>query len=60
MIMTTLECIRRSEVFLAPPKYSFRSATGTSHNRDLKAVMKKGTAGTPLTMLSAMNGRGIV
>ena len=60
VIMTTLECIKRSEVFLAPPKYSFRSAMGTSHKRPLNALTVKATAGAPLKMLSNINGRGIV
>ncbi len=39
VIMTTLECMLRSEVFLAPPKYAFRKYTAISHGAIFKIVL---------------------
>lgn len=57
--MTTLECIKRSEVLLAPPKYSLRITTRTTHGRILRTETANGMEEMPPKMASAMRGMGM-
>ena len=57
--MTTLECIKRSEVLLAPPKYHFITHVRTTHGSAFSIGIANGTASTPLKTTSANSGIGI-
>ena len=57
--MTTLECIKRSEVLLAPPKYHFNTHVRITHGSAFSIGRAKGTASTPLKTTSAKRGIGI-
>lgn len=57
--MTTLECIKRSEVLLAPPKYHFSTHVRTTHGSAFSIGTANGTASTPLKTTSANSGIGI-
>jgi len=60
VIIITLECIRRSEVLLAPPKYNLRSHVRTSQGRVFSIGIAKGMEETPLNSTSASSGIGIM
>lgn len=57
--MTTLECIKRSEVLLAPPKYILRIMTRTIHGKILRAETANGIEEMPPKMASAIKGIGM-
>ena len=57
--MTTLECIKRSEVLLAPPKYHFSTHVRTTHGSAFSIGRANGTASLPLKTTSANRGIGI-
>lgn len=58
--MTTLECISRSEVLLAPPKYNLSTTMRISHGRALRIWIANGIEDMPLKRTSAINGIGIL
>ncbi len=60
VIMITLECISRSEVLLAPPKYTFKRTRRTSHGTTLRIGIAKGMEAIPLKRISANKGIGIL
>ena len=57
--MITLEAIKRSELLLAPPKYSFKSHTKQIQGKAFNMIPAKGTDETPLNTTSAMKGIGM-
>ena len=59
VIMITFECMSRSEVFLAPPKYHLRRYRAKSHGTVFRTGTAKGIEEMPTNMASANNGRGI-
>lgn len=57
--MITFECISRSEVLLAPPKYSLRRTSAMSHGMVVRIVTAYGIELMPLKSTSANRGIGI-
>lgn len=57
--MITLECIKRSEVLFAPPKYNLSKYMRTSHGRALSICIANGVEIMPLESTSASKGIGI-
>lgn len=60
VIMITLECMVRSDLFHAPPNHCFARNNATSHGTVFKIGYRKGTESTPLNMTSAIKGSGIL
>ena len=57
--MIILECIKRSEVLLAPPKYHFRSHVSRTQGNAFSTGRAKGIESTPSKIASANKGIGI-
>ena len=58
--MTTLECISRSEVLLAPPKYNLSTTMRISHGRALRIGIANGIEDMPSKRASANKGIGML
>lgn len=58
--MTTFDLIKRSDVLLAPPKYSLRSHTMNSHGRVFNIGMANGIHDIPRDAISVKMGIGIL
>lgn len=60
VIMTTLECMSRSDVLLAPPKYNLSTAMRISHGRALRTGIANGMEDRPSKRASASKGMGML
>lgn len=57
--ITTFECIKRSEVLLAPPKYSLSSHIRPNQGSVFSNGTRYGIDEIPLNIMSASSGMGI-
>lgn len=58
--MITLECIKRSEILLAPPKYHFASHVRMTQGNAFSIGRRYGIESGPLKTMSPSNGIGIL